>query len=99
VQTYCMIFMPVQGYSFSLFTSVLGLDFELLVVRFRTRDVKQNLDVKRCTKFYILCNFIWYLKVPKREIFDRSDFPDFCTMKALRVGDFGVKIKKIFKNI
>ncbi len=33
------------------------------------------------------------LKVPKREIFDRSDFPDFYTIKPLRVGDFGVKIK------
>ncbi len=33
------------------------------------------------------------LKVPKREIFDRSDFPDLYTMKSLRVGDFGVKIK------
>ena len=31
-------------------------------------------------------------KVPKREIFDRSDFPDFYTIKSLRVGDFGVKI-------
>jgi hypothetical protein len=30
------------------------------------------------------------LKVPKREIFDRSDFPDFYTIKPLRVGDFGV---------
>jgi hypothetical protein len=39
------------------------------------------------------------LKVPKREIFDRSDFPDFYTMKSLRVGDFGVKIKKNLKNI
>jgi len=35
--------------------------------------------------------------VPKREIFDRSDFPDIYTMKSLRVGDFGVKIKKILK--
>jgi hypothetical protein len=35
-----------------------------------------------------------WLKVPKREIFDRSDFPDFYTIKSLRVGDFGVKIKK-----
>ncbi len=34
------------------------------------------------------------LKVPKREILDRSDFPDFYTIKPLRVGDFGVKIKK-----
>ncbi len=32
------------------------------------------------------------LKVPKREIFDRSDFPDFYTIKFLREGDFGVKI-------
>jgi hypothetical protein len=39
------------------------------------------------------------LKVPKREIFDLSDFPDFYTIKSLRVGDFGVKINKKFKNI
>jgi hypothetical protein len=39
------------------------------------------------------------LKVPKREIFDRSDFPDFYTIKSLREGDFGVKIKKIKINI
>ncbi len=39
------------------------------------------------------------LKVPKREIFDRSDFPDFYTIKSLRVGDFGVKIKINLKNI
>ena len=35
--------------------------------------------------------------MPKREIFDRSDFPDFYTIKSLRVGDFRVKIKKILK--
>ena len=28
------------------------------------------------------------LKVPKREIFDRSDFPDFYTIKSLRVGEW-----------
>jgi hypothetical protein len=39
-----------------------------------------------------------FLKVPKREIFDRSDFPDFYTIKSLCVGDFGVKIKKILNN-
>ncbi len=39
------------------------------------------------------------LKVPKCEIFDRSDFPDFYTIKSLHVGDFGVKIKNLFKNI
>jgi hypothetical protein len=43
-------------------------------------------------KISILCTF----KVPKREMFDRSDFPDFYTMKSLRVGDFGVKKKKKF---
>ncbi len=37
------------------------------------------------------------LKVPKCEIFDRSDFPDFYT--SLRVGDFGVKIKNLLKTI
>ncbi len=34
----------------------------------------------------------FYLKVPKSEIIDRSDFHDFYTMKSLREGDFGVKI-------
>ena len=37
--------------------------------------------------------------MPKREIFDRSDFPDFYIIKSLCVGDFGVKIKKFFKII
>jgi hypothetical protein len=32
------------------------------------------------------------LKVPKCEIFDRSDFHDFCTKKPFWVGDFGAKI-------
>ena len=32
------------------------------------------------------------LKVPKREIFDRSDFPDFYTIKSSWVGDLMVKI-------
>ncbi len=35
--------------------------------------------------------------MPKREIFDDTDFPDFYTMKSLRVGDFGVKIKKFLQ--
>jgi hypothetical protein len=39
------------------------------------------------------------LKVPKCEIFDLSDFPDFYTIKYLCVGDFGVKIEKNKKNI
>ena len=45
-----------------------------------------------------LSSVVEVLKVPKREIFDRSDFPDFYTIKSLRVGDFRVKIGKIFKN-
>ncbi len=32
------------------------------------------------------------LKVPKREIFDRSDFPDFYTRKSSWVGDLLVKL-------
>jgi hypothetical protein len=32
------------------------------------------------------------VEVPKYEIFDRSDFQDFCTIKPFWVGDFGAKI-------
>jgi hypothetical protein len=39
------------------------------------------------------------LKVPKCEIFDRSDFHYFYTIKSLWEGDFGVKIKKFLNNI
>ena len=47
-----------------------------------------------------MANLPWpVLKVPKREKFDRSDFPDFYTIKPLRVGDFGGKINKKFENI
>jgi hypothetical protein len=46
---------------------------------------------------FLIKNFS--LKVPKREIFDRSDFPDLYTIKPLRMGDFGVKIKNLLKNI
>ncbi len=31
--------------------------------------------------------------MPKREIFDHSDFHDFYAIKSLTVSDFGVKIK------
>jgi hypothetical protein len=37
------------------------------------------------------------LKAPKREIFDRSDFPDFYTIKSLRVKVSGLKFKKNLK--
>jgi hypothetical protein len=39
------------------------------------------------------------LKVPKCEIFDRSDFHDFYPIKSLWEGDFGVKIKRFKTNI
>ncbi len=48
------------------------------------------------SKYEELRQFITDLKVPKREIFDRSDFPDFYIIKSLCGGDFGVKIKKFF---
>jgi hypothetical protein len=38
------------------------------------------------------------LKVHKCEIFDRSDFHDFYTIKPLWEGDFGVKIKFVFNK-
>jgi hypothetical protein len=38
------------------------------------------------------------LKVPKRVIFDRSDFPDFSTIKSSWVGDLLVKILTYYFN-
>jgi hypothetical protein len=35
--------------------------------------------------------FLFHLKVPKCEIFDRSNFPDFYTIKSSWVGDLVVK--------
>ncbi len=39
-----------------------------------------------------------YLKVPKREIFDRSNFPDFFTIKSSWVCDLAVKILTYYFN-
>jgi hypothetical protein len=59
-----------------------------------TRSYPQEESEWHCTHQFV---FVFLnLKVPKREIFDRSDFPDFYTIKSLRAGDFGVKIKKKF---
>jgi hypothetical protein len=44
------------------------------------------------------CFSVGLLKVPKREIFDRSDFPDLYTIKSLFVGNFGVKITNFSSN-
>jgi hypothetical protein len=38
------------------------------------------------------------LKVPKREIFHRSDFPDFYTIKSSWVGELVVKILTYYFN-
>ena len=44
--------------------------------------------------FILSADNVVSLKVPKCEIFDRSDFDDFYTITSLCEGDFGVKIKK-----
>jgi hypothetical protein len=38
------------------------------------------------------------LKVPKREIFNRSDFPDFYTIKSSWVGELLVKVLTYYFN-
>ncbi len=44
----------------------------------------------KCLKLFSFFSHL-HLKVPKREIFDRSDFPDFYTIKSSWVGDLLVK--------
>jgi hypothetical protein len=46
---------------------------------------------------WILLGYV-YLKVPKREIFDRSDFLDFYTIKSSWIGDLLVKILTYYYN-
>jgi hypothetical protein len=41
---------------------------------------------------------LFFLKVTKREIFDRSDFPGFYAIKSSRVGDLLVKILTYYFN-
>ncbi len=47
---------------------------------------------------FCLIVFAFPLEVPKREIFDRSDFPDFYTIKSSWVGDLVVKILTYYFN-
>jgi hypothetical protein len=59
----------------------------------------KNTRCYKCTKIKIrhrqdLSN----LKVPKREIFDSSDSPDFYTIKSSWVGDLLVKILTYYFN-
>ncbi len=51
-------------------------------------------------RFYVSKFTVIYgsLKVPKREIFDRSDFRDFYTKKSSWVGDLLVKILTYYFN-
>jgi hypothetical protein len=50
--------------------------------------------------FLLVTTFNGYiiLKVPKCEIFDRSDFPDFHTIKSSWVGNLVVKILAYYFN-
>ncbi len=41
---------------------------------------------------YVFKFILFLSKVPKCEIFDRSDFQDFYTIKPMWIGDFGAKI-------
>jgi hypothetical protein len=65
------------------------------------RDIDTTLLITRSQRYINETGSVDFslLKVPKCEIFDLSDFPDFYTIKSLRVGDFGVKIKTFLKNI
>jgi hypothetical protein len=51
-------------------------------------------------RFFIFsrCSSFLRLKVPKCEIFDRSDFPDFYTINSSWVGDLVVKILTHYFN-
>jgi hypothetical protein len=52
----------------------------------------------KCEKrVFIVGKMFCTLKVPKCEIFDRSDFHDFYPIQSLWEGDFAVKIKRLKK--
>ncbi len=58
-------------------------------------DLYNNMElvicrIKKTASIYLYT--IIALKVPKWEIFDRSDFHDFYSIKPIWVGDFGAKI-------
>jgi hypothetical protein len=64
-----------------------------LKVSQKIRNFLQCLELQK--SFSFLAD---HLKVPKCEIFDRSDFPDFYTIKSSWVGDLVVKILTYFFN-
>ncbi len=41
--------------------------------------------------YYVFKFILFLLKVPKCEIFDRSDFQDFYTIKPMWISDFGAR--------
>jgi hypothetical protein len=60
--------------------------------KYGTEFIEAGLDEEQMKRhgYYFHCAC---LKVRKWEIFDRSDFHYFYTIKSLREGDFGVKIQ------
>ncbi len=64
-----------------------GSCHEILVFFSRLLSSREGEESKSCA-----------LKVPKREIFDCSDFPDFYTIKSSWVGDLLVKILTYYFN-
>jgi hypothetical protein len=49
-------------------------------------------------RLFLAASPILSLKVPKREIFDHSNFPDFYAIKSSWVGDLVVKILTYYLN-
>ncbi len=60
--------------------------------RIRIRNTRFSLDKRTLLAATVQHYFNLKLKVPKCEIFDRSDFHDFYSIKPFWVGDFGAKI-------
>jgi hypothetical protein len=66
-----------------------------------SRDMLNRIEIWQNSVIKITYAISFHLKGVQAwdTVFDRSDFPDFYTIKSLREGDFGVKIRKILKNI
>jgi hypothetical protein len=60
------------------------------------KNKQSSLSLSETNKFFSYQKDV--LKVPKREIFDRSDFPDFYTIKSSCVGDLVIKILTYYLN-
>jgi hypothetical protein len=62
----------------------------------KKKVIKKNLVFFSFSEYFI--SPLTSLKVPKCEIFNRSDFPDFYTIKSSWVGDLVVKILTYYFN-